>query len=231
MTRAEFDAFADSYDRDLDRGLSLTGEGKAYYARGRLVAVRRALDGLGVDPARVLDYGCGTGTAAPLLREVLGARQVVGVDPSAASIERARAEHGDDGLRFVTLADFRGEAAFDLVFVNGVFHHIPPADRAAALQVVSAAIRPGGVLALWENNPFNFGTRWVMRRVAFDRDAVMLSPGEVRRLVAAAGLSLHRTSFHFVFPKMLSWFRGLESAVSGLPLGGQYLVLAPKPLR
>ena len=47
---------------------------------------------------------------------------------------------------------------------------------------VRQGLRPGGVFALWENNPWNPGTRLVMRRIPFDRNAVLLS-------ARAAGLS------------------------------------------
>lgn len=225
---AEFDAFAASYDRDLERGLALTGEGKTYFARRRLEIVRAEAARAGVTPERVLDFGCGTGTAAPLLREVLGAARVTGVDPSAASIARAREEHRGPGFEFLASDDFRVEPVFDLVFVNGVFHHIPVPERPAAMAQVAAALRPGGLAVVWENNPLNPGTRLVMSRVAFDRDAVLLRIGEVRRLMTAAGLRIRSSGFHFVFPRFLAWFRPLEPALSSLPLGGQYLVVAAR---
>ena len=228
---AEFDGFAASYDEDLDRGLALTGEGKLFYARRRLAAVQVAAARAGVVAGRVLDFGSGTGTAAPLLREMLGAGFVLGVDPSAASIGRARAEHGGPGIEFRTSAEFIPEPTFDLVFVNGVFHHIPLANRGVAMAAVAASLRPGGLVALWENNPFNPGTRVVMRRVAFDRGAVLLRPAESRRLLEGAGLVVRSTGFHFVFPRVLAWFRPVEPALAGWPLGGQYLVVATKPGR
>jgi SAM-dependent methyltransferase len=229
MSRAEFDGFAGSYDRDLERGLALTGETKDYFARRRLVAVRRALAGLGVVPRRVLDYGCGTGTAGPLLREVLGAETVVGVDPSEASLERARAEHPDPAISFLGLDRHVPDGSFDLGFVNGVFHHIPTASRAAAARDLCGSVRRGGVIALWENNPWNPGTRWVMRRVAFDRDAVMLSPREAARLLTQAGLAVVRVEHHFFFPRLLRWLRVGDPWLRSVPFGGQYLVLARRP--
>jgi hypothetical protein len=65
-----------------------------------------------------------------------------------------------------------------------------------------------------------------MRRVAFDRDAILLSPPAARRLLRLAGFEVLRTDHLFIFPRALSALRPLERLVSRLPLGGQYEVLA-----
>jgi len=229
MTDAEFDAFATSYDEDLARGLSLTGEGKLYYARRRLAWLHRCLARLGAAPRRVLDFGCGTGTSIPLLREILGAESVLGVDPSPASLDAARVAFAAPGVELARPEDRPPDGSFDLVFANGVLHHVPPADRPAVLAYVAGSLRPGGFFACWENNPYNPGTRWIMSRVAFDRDAIMLSPGELARRMRETGLEVVSTHFLFLFPRTLRFLRPLEPGLARLPLGGQYQVLARKP--
>jgi len=226
MSGPEFDAYADRYDEDLARGLSLTGEDKDFYARGRIEWLARRLGELGVRPRRILDFGCGTGTSLPLLESVFGAAEVVGLDPSEASLEQARRRWGGASIRLIPPDALAAEAPFDLAFTNGVFHHIPPAERDRTVQSVAGALAPGGWFALWENNPWNPGTRWIMRRVAFDRDAVLLTVGECRRRLAAAGFTVARVDHRFIFPSALRLLRGLEAPLAGLPLGGQYLVLA-----
>lgn len=222
---AEFDAYAAEYDASLAAGLSLTGEDKWHYARERIRWLRRQAARAGVSRIdRVLDFGCGDGDAAPLLRELLGAQEVVGVDVSPAMLARARERN--PGARFELIEALPSLGAFDVAYCNGVFHHIPVADRAQAAASVRAALRPGGVFGLWENNPWNPGTRIVMRRVEFDRDAIMLSPPETRRLLRRAGLTVLRTDHLFIFPRALAPLRVLEPWVSRLPIGGQYEVLA-----
>lgn len=224
----EFDAYADRYDEALERGLALTGEDKHYFAAERLAWTRRGLARLGVTPRVVLDYGCGTGTAIPLLAASWALERIVGVDPSAQSLERARADHPRPNVVFVALDSYQPRGDCDLVFTNGVFHHIPAAERAGTAQLIAASLRPGGAVAFWENNPWNPGARWVMSRVPFDRDAVMVSPPEARRLLRGAGLRVISTSFRFVFPRALGWLRGLEPGLARIPLGGQYLVIAQR---
>jgi SAM-dependent methyltransferase len=131
--------------------------------------------------------------------------------------------------RSTLVVEPRGE--IDLAFCNGVFHHIPPAERAAAVAYLRAALRPGGVFALWENNPWNPGTRMVMRRIPFDRDAQTLSAPAARRLLRAGGFEIERTDFLFVFPRALRMLRPLERRLASAPLGAQYVVIARKPVR
>jgi hypothetical protein len=68
-----------------------------------------------------------------------------------------------------------------------------------------------------------------MSRIPFDRDAILLSAGEVRTLVRVAGLRVLHTQFHFIFPGFLRALRPLERFASRLPLGAQYQVLSEKP--
>jgi SAM-dependent methyltransferase len=223
----DFDEFAGTgYDEALHRGVSISGENKDYFARGRIDWLRRCLPD--ARPAKVLDYGCGTGGTVPMLRDVFGADTVVGVDTSAAAIATARRE-APQGTRFFRMAEFDGAGDFDLAYCNGVFHHVPPAERLAAVRSVHAALRPGGCFSFWENNPWNPGTRIVMSRIPFDRDAITLSALEARRLLKDGGFQVEALHFLFIFPNMLRALRPLEAPLSRLPLGAQYQVLCRKP--
>ena len=223
-----FDAYAAQYEQALNSGLSISGEGPDYFARQRIEWTANVLSDR-VAVRRVLDFGCGVGMAVPLLRELLAPEFVCGFDPSRAAIDRARDELGDPNTQFTAKSHQIAEDAFELVYCNGVFHHIMPADRHEALATVHRALRPGGWLALWENNPWNPGTRYVMSRIPFDRDAVTLSPPECKQMLQSSGFRVVRCDSRFLFPRALAWLRPLERLVHRLPVGAQYLVLAQKP--
>jgi SAM-dependent methyltransferase len=223
-----FDGYAACYDEALARGISVSGEAKEFFARGRLKWLARCLRQIPATPRRVLDFGCGTGSAVPLLCEILGAESAVGVDVSAQSVDVARRNHGSTRTEFVRLSEYSPRGEFDLVLCNGVFHHIPPAERAGAVRYVYQSLRPGGLFALWENNPWNPGTRYVMSRIPFDRDAIMVTPPEARTLLQQNGFGILRTDFQFIFPRALKWLRGLESRLARWPLGAQYQVLSQR---
>jgi SAM-dependent methyltransferase len=224
-----FDQYAGDYDAALSQGLSVSGEEKSYFAQGRVKWLARCLNQLPDRPRSVLDFGCGTGSTSPHLLELLQVESVLGVDVSAKSLEVARRVHGSERVQFQSFCQNEPKGHVDLAFCNGVFHHVPLAERAAAVQYVYRSLRPGGLFALWENNPWNPGTRIVMSRIPFDRDAITLAAPETRRLLRDGGFSVLRTDFLFIFPRLLRWMRWLEPLVSRLPFGAQYQVLARKP--
>ncbi len=226
---SNFDAYADSYDHALAQGLAATGEDRDYFARRRIEWLRGCLDRLRFVPTNTIEFGCGTGSNVPFLIELAGATSVVGLDTSGRSLEVARNTFGSPKAQFHHLSEYDAEGKADLVFCNGVFHHIP-ADRAAAVEYIYRCLKPGGLFALWENNPWNPGTRYVMSRIPFDRDASTLSPPLSRRLVRAGGFVVLKTDFLFIFPHFLRGLRILEPPLSSIPIGGQYELLCRKPL-
>lgn len=224
----EFNAYAKNYEKALDKGLSLTGESKTYYAEGRILWLKRCLSRLGFAPKSVLDFGCGTGGSIPYFFRYLGVESAVGLDPSKRSLEVGRATWGKLNARFRRPEEHDATGSTDLAFCNGVFHHIVPAERAAAASLVFEDLRPGGVFAFWENNPWNPMTRFVMKRIPFDEDAILVWPATARKLLRESGFEIVSTRFLFVFPGALSWLRWMEPFLSRLPLGGQYQVLCRK---
>lgn len=228
MASVTFDAYATNYDTALNQGLAVSGEDRDFFASGRIRWLAQRLVSLGVTPESVLDFGCGTGTAGPLLLNVLGAKVITGIDVSNESLEIARRTHTDPRLRFALASHLQPQADTDLVFTNGVFHHIPPAERPEALCLIRSALRPGGLFAFWENNPWNLGTRYVMSRIPFDREAVLVWPNAFRKSLRQSGFEVISTDYQFIFPRFLAPLRRLEPMLAGLPIGAQYLILARK---
>ena len=151
----------------------------------------------------VLDYGCGTGGTSPELLEQLHARMVVGVDASRESLDVARKAHADPRLQFKTherpraVRTVRGR-------VHATASSITSSPSNAWMRSATCIdrCRQGGYFGFWENNPWNPGTRLVMRRIPFDRDAKLLSPPHARRLLTRAGFDVLRTDFLFLFPRV-----------------------------
>jgi len=225
------DAFAgadvSSYDADLSRGLRLSGENKEFFAQGRLAVLARSLAAHGgAAPLRILDYGCAAGETTRLLADRWPAAQITGVDTSASLIGEARGKIRRSRCAFRVLSDLPADAGFDLIYCNGVFHHVAPEERAGVLAWIRHHLAPGGFFALWENNSWNPGTRLIMSRVPFDRDAVPLSPAYAVRMLRQAGFRVRSREFCFFFPRRLNGLRPLERWLRAVPLGAQYQVLA-----
>lgn len=223
-----FDEYAKNYDAALDQGLSATGENKDYFARKRIAWLAGCLKKLDFHPSRVMDYGCGTGSATPYFLELLQPDRIVGVDTSEQSLEVARQSFRGQQAEFLTNGDYHAHGTIDLAFCNGVFHHIPPKQRDSALGYLRNSLRLGGMFAFWENNPWNPGTRYVMSRIPFDRDAITISPVEAKRLLRKNGFEILHIDFQFFFPGILKSLRFMEPLLSRVPLGGQYQVLCQK---
>src|SRR5262245_36288656 len=110
----DFDDFAGDYDRTLNRALSVSGESKDYFARGRVVWLAERLREFGMAPRTAIDFGCGTGSAAPFLLEELRLESLLGVDISEKSIEVANRRHGSERARFATIDAHEPKAEADL---------------------------------------------------------------------------------------------------------------------
>jgi SAM-dependent methyltransferase len=95
--------------------------------------------------SRVLEYGCGLGSAA----FDLAARgvEVTAIDLSAVAVREAEAHASRMGLESVTFVQMNAEAlaysdgAFDVVCGSGILHHL---DLDLALREVSRVLGPGG---------------------------------------------------------------------------------------
>jgi SAM-dependent methyltransferase len=227
---AEFNKIASNYDALMARALSITGETKEFYARGRISWLMRRLDFLSTKVTNVLDFGCGLGASTPFFFEVLNAQSVVGVDPSSESLRLAREKHQSERVVFKLLDYGVVQASFfDLAFCNGVFHHIPVAERQSAIHYIYKSLNSGGFFAVWENNAWNPLVCFGMAITEFDRDAITLTQRESCSLLEAGGFEILCKDYLFIFPRYLKWLRPLEVHVTSLPIGAQYMILARKP--
>jgi SAM-dependent methyltransferase len=227
-SEAEFDEYAENYDAALAHSLSVSGEGKEFFAEQRIAWLKRHLPETLRKPKTVMDFGCGTGSSVPFLLDLLEAESVIGIDVSPRTQTIAKQTHNNNRVSFLLRDEHQPDEQIDLVFSNGTFHHILPGDRASAIDYIHRSLRPGGLFALWENNPWNPGTRYAMSRCTFDKDAIPISHLEARRLVQDRGFEILSTEFLFIFPRPLQWFRALEPLVCRLPIGAQYQVLCSK---
>jgi SAM-dependent methyltransferase len=113
----------------------------------------RLLDRSGVRPGmRCLDVGCGGGDVTLMLARLSGPDgEAVGIDIDDVKLQLARYEAADAGIENVsyrceTLDELPADGAFDVAYARFLLTHLP--DPADALLRISAALRPGGVVAV-----------------------------------------------------------------------------------
>lgn len=224
MKKVDFDQYASNYNELLREGTGFFTKDESYFARYKVDIAQRLVTG---SPTSVLEFGCGIGRNIPFLREAFPGAAVMGSDVSGKSIEIARKEN--PGVRFWVEGEQPGQTpGFDLVFVAGVFHHIPPAERQGAADAIAAHLAPGGSIVVFEHNPYNPVTRKLVRDCPYDEGVILLRPKEMRRLLVAAGLKIERQGYSLFFPPALKFLARLEPHLSWLALGGQYWVHAKR---
>ena len=136
-------AFHDERYRDDEA----RAKAEKFYEAGDVSSERyRALLGGVVPDSRVLEYGCGKGSAAFDL--AAHGSDVTGIDISPVAIAAATKEAADRGLTArLAFKEMNAEAldlpsdSFDVVCGSGVLHHL---DLTRALPEVARVLRPGG---------------------------------------------------------------------------------------
>jgi SAM-dependent methyltransferase len=115
---------------------------------------------------------------------------------------------------------------YGVVVVANVLHHIPPPERQASIAALAARLAPGGQVVVFEHNPWNPATRYVVATCDLDDDAILLRRRETTGLLRGAGLSVVRHDYLTFFPRALTLLRALEPSLGWLPAGAQYAVVA-----
>jgi ubiquinone/menaquinone biosynthesis C-methylase UbiE len=229
MDVAEFDKFADEYAAAHTRNLRISGEAPDYFARYKLDELRRRWTALKLaEPQAVLDFGVGIGNSLPHLNRVFPSARLTGLDVSQKSL--AVAEQRFPGLAELVLYEGGApplpDGRFDLVFSACVFHHVDAAEHVALLTRLKRLLKPGGVLAIFEHNPVNPATRYIVATCPFDENAVLIPAPTFARRQREAGFSAVRVAYTGFFPGPLARLRPLERYMTALPLGAQYYTLA-----
>ncbi len=98
-------------------------------------------------PARVVDVGCGPGNSTAVLAGRWPEAEIVGVDRSAAMLDKARAAYPEmTWVQADAAAGLEELGTFDVVFSNAMIQWTP--DQESLLRGLFGLLRPGGVLAV-----------------------------------------------------------------------------------
>lgn len=176
---------------------------------------------------RVLEVGCGTGRYTLIMAE-LGVR-VEGLDLTPELLETLRsAAEGrfDIPLHACDLIDCPEEMTgrFDAVIGYFVLHHLH--DLRASFAAMARLVRPGGVVAFLEPNPFNplyYVQITLTPEMSWrgERGIFAMRPGVLEEAMAAAGIGDVAVQRFGFFPPFVTNMPGgevLESAFERFPL-------------
>jgi trans-aconitate 2-methyltransferase len=122
----------------------------AQYLRFSNERLRPALDLLAQvphsNPRLVVDLGCGAGNVTAVLRQRFQVAAILGVDGSAAMLEKARAACADCRFEEADIAFWQPERPPDVVYSNAALHWV--GDHHRLFPRLISLLAPGGLLAV-----------------------------------------------------------------------------------
>lgn len=218
-----------SYRASIEKSIGFAGKDHDFFIAAKaehlIRLIREHVRAQGTP--RVLDVGCGHGLIHPYLAEQ--GFDVVGVDVATEVLDLAR--EANPG---VTYQGFDGTklpfdtATFDVAVAICVMHHVPPAQWPEFLREMRRVVKPGGIAIVFEHNPYNPLTRYVVASNEMDRGVKLLSSSHLQKLMRDVGLGA-RDRFILFTPFAHPFFRWLDGKLGWCPMGAQYYVAAKVP--
>jgi len=221
-----FDHFAKSYKEILNASIWMSGEDDAYFDLNKINCIKRWIR-RAEGASMILDFGCGIGKLTRLMAQAYPQANVCGYDVSAESIKLARKKWGNlKNLVFKSRLEQAG--IYDLISVANVFHHIKRDERRKTLIQLGTLLRPDGMIAVFEHNPFNPLTLYTVKNCPFDAEAELIYLHQFKKLAFQCGLRVQRKKYTIFFPGFLKFFRRIEPHLGFLPIGAQYMIILSK---
>lgn len=230
-TETEFDRVAGSYVQDVNQAVPCWAGAMDKYTRIKADHLRRKLaEYFGVHPPlTLLDAGCGIGLTDEYLKPFFP--YLHGFDVSRESVRLAAIRNPEVRYLEASGGEFPyPDAKFDAVFAICVLHHVPPQKRPVFFKEVLRVLRPGGGFWIYEHNPRNPFTRYVVRQCPFDQDAVLIPPKDCGSLLKKEGFEPAEVEYMIFFPSESDWWQTQERRwLRHIPWGAQYCLSAKKP--
>lgn len=222
----DFNETTQTYKGTIEKTIAFAGKGLDFYTRVKAEYIRKIVSEElpSVEHPQLLDVGCGHGY---IHKDLQGfGYQIVGVEVAADVLPLAREANPDASYHEYdgTTLPFEDDR-FDIAIAICVMHHVPPPEWANFLQEMQRVLRPGGIAAIFEHNPLNPLTRYVVANNEIDHDAVLLRAGTLRDLLKGAGFEQVQTRGILFTPFENKLFRALDESLGWLPFGAQYYAI------
>lgn len=219
----DFNQYKNSYVETIEDSLKISGKEHDFFTKVKAEFLKTILQKnlSQVKGARLLDVGCGHGLIHKHLKDtelnIVGvevAEEVVGL-AKQANPEVKYLSHDGQSLPF-------DSHQFDAALTICVMHHVPPAQWMHFLSEMHRVVKPGGIVTVFEHNPYNPITRYIVANNKLDETAVLLSASKLNKMMREVGF-FDVTSRNILFtPFDHKIFRWLDKLVGFIPLGAQY---------
>jgi 2-polyprenyl-3-methyl-5-hydroxy-6-metoxy-1,4-benzoquinol methylase len=220
--RSQFNSLADTYSEVTSKQHAFFDSNTQYLQEYKVAIAKELVP----EPKTVLDYGCGIGLLQEFLGSYYSASTIYAADISEDSLAHIHHHYPDTKVLDCETAL---QQSFDLIVVSCVLHHVPIEDREGLVKRLMKAVNEGGSLLIFEHNPLNPVTQYLVNTCPIDEDAILLRRSECSRLIhLSEETKASKSGYTLFFPGMLKALRPLEKKLRWLPAGGQYFLLATK---
>ncbi len=224
MNSVNFDDYSKNYDNLLQSQHKKFGN-IDYYNEYKIRILKKLIDSN--KQLNILEFGCGIGRNFPFLESTFKNSFIYGYDISQESIKLASKENPN--VKFIKdeLLDNYSNF-FDLIFISGVYHHIPINNRKESTLKIYNLLKKRGKAVIFEHNPYNPLTVKMVNTCVFDEDAILLNKKELTHLFLTNGFKYLKSNYSLFFPPRLKKFDFLEKYLNWIPFGGQYYLMVEK---
>ena len=222
--KVDFDNYTKNYEQLLKNQLSFFSDDREYFSDCKTKIASNYCSS--VDTKNILDFGSGIGLSLSSLTVHFPDSKIFVTDLSKKSLNYVKKKYSK-----VTVVDDSSlnKFKFDLIFISGVFHHIPNDNRMNVLYRLESILSLNGKIIIFEHNPLNPITRRMVSTCPFDEDAELISLRKMNNMIQTTNIfNIISSGYYLFFPQMLKFLRPFEKIMTNIPLGGQYFTVAQK---
>lgn len=225
-----FDEYSVNYRNIHNKNLKITGFESNYFAENKVKIINSEIGKH--KNIKILDIGCGDG----ILEEYLGLHMsnysVTGIDVSEKSIEVANSKN----IPFCKFVIYDGmnikmeDNSVNLVILSNVMHHVDKVNQGNLVKEINRVLCVGGSLVVFEHNPINPFTQYLVKTCELDRYAKLIGHRYLSELLIDNNFVIKVLSFISFFPNkgIFKHFIEKEHLLKNVPIGGQYYIFAEK---
>jgi ubiquinone/menaquinone biosynthesis C-methylase UbiE len=190
------------FDRDVD------SMGSYVYTRGTRLSSALAMarqsraiyEAASFRGARVIDIGCGDGTATLNLFDDCAPARITAIDPAAKAIAVAESRCGDRNINYQVVSAYSlpyADGSFDIAHLRGALHHMETPETA-----IAEAARVARTVVVLEPNGYNPILKLIEKTSRYHRAHGERSypPARIDNWLRQAGLTIARRGYCGLVP-------------------------------
>lgn len=216
----DFNQFKDNYNDIVNQSLPFSSLNVDFFTKVKASHIISSAKKYGKINTKILDFGCGIGNYHHIIKESFS--EIHGLDTSLESLNKAFQEHPFVKYSHYTDGNLPyNDNFFDIVYSICVFHHIPPEQWIEKLNELKRILKPNGLLLIFEHNPFNFGTLYIVNKCPLDTDAVLVTPLTLNKLLKESGFT-KKIETNYILTLPIRKMNSINKLFHKIPIGAQY---------